>query len=149
MGMVDGHLVDPTELGERGVEEIEAPAGAGPPGVGVTGSGTLTFCQDGLQALPVRERAQTVVSGEQIVEVGGSGAGQAADDDRGGDFLVPDLRMTSQQDLDKRSSTDRVASSNRDSTRSSTAIGGGRTPSLVIGCMPPAPCGPPAGPAAR
>jgi hypothetical protein len=55
VGMVDGHLVHPTKLGERGVEEIEA---------------------------------QT-------------GAGQAADDDRRGDFLVPDLRMTSQQVLDQ------------------------------------------------
>ena len=60
-------------------------------GSGAPAAGPLALGQDRLEALPVGERAQGGVGRHQVVQVGGAGPGQPADDDRGDDLLVEDL----------------------------------------------------------
>ena len=70
-------------------------------GSGVPGAGRSRSGEDGLEALPVGERPQGGVGGEEVVQVGRAGSGEPADDDRGGDPLVEDLGVAPEQVLDQ------------------------------------------------
>ena len=76
--MVDGHVVHALELRHRCAHQIQARRASLDAGL------RIAFVGGGerLEALPVGQVAQRRVGGQQVVQVGGAGAGQPADDDR-------------------------------------------------------------------
>ncbi len=101
VGVRHGHLVHAVEVRQRGVEERESHLGAPEARVRFCGAQLLAFGQHGLEAFPVGERTQGRVGRDEVVQVGGPGTGQAADDDRGVDALVKDLGVSAYEVLDQ------------------------------------------------
>ena len=101
MHMVDGHLVHAVEVGQRVVEHVQGERRAGQAGIGLARPRAFGVGQDGLEALPVGEGTQGGVGADQVVQMGGAGPGQPADDDGPHDPDVVDLRMTGQHVLDE------------------------------------------------
>ncbi len=103
--VVGRHLVHAHEVGHGVVDEAEGGVRAGAAGVGVrwgtVGCDPLGVAQHGLERLPIGQRAQARVGGQQIVEVGGPGAGQAGDDDRSLEGQVEDLGVAGDLVLDE------------------------------------------------
>ena len=99
--MIERHLVHALEVRHGDVEKRQGGRGPFQPGVRGARCGPLTLGQDGLEALPVGERPQGRVGRHQVVQVGGAGPRQAADDDRGGDALLEDLGVAPHHVLDE------------------------------------------------
>ena len=67
--VMGGHLVHPPEEGQRGVEHAERLFGAGDARVGLVTLLPFVVGEDGLEALPVRKRAQGGVGRHEVVQM--------------------------------------------------------------------------------
>ena len=88
--------------------DVEGEGGAGQAGIGRAGGRAFGVGQDGLEALPVGQRAQGRIGADEVVEMGGARAGEAGDDDGAGDLDVVDLGMAVQEVLDQEAVLDQL-----------------------------------------
>ncbi len=101
MDVVGGHLVHAPELVQGRVHDGERELCAGATRVRVAWRRPFPVGEHRLEALPVGERPERRVGGDEVVQVGGAGAGQSTDHDGRHDRLIEDLGVTHDQVLDQ------------------------------------------------